>query len=101
MTYIAERELSAIHPKHGAITIRLKIGTPYAVGEADWACPVVLDGLYSRLADQHGVDSWQALMLAQHLARTLLKDFVSSGGHILSEPGGKQIDVDQLFIRGI
>lgn len=44
---------------------------PYCIGQDEWACAVALPGLHSKLADQHGVDAFQALMLAQNLAYTL------------------------------
>ena len=78
--YIASRELFAEDASRGQFSIRVCVGHPYQVSTDEWACPVALEGLYSRLSDQHGVDAFQSLMLAQRLARTLLLGFVEDGG---------------------
>jgi hypothetical protein len=99
--YIAIRDLAASHPKRGDFTVTVCIGEPYRISEDEWACPVGLFGLHSRLLDQHGVDSFQALMLAQNLAYTLLAGFVEDGGRCLDVNGGSPVDVRTLFQNGI
>jgi hypothetical protein len=79
-SYIATRELLAEDASRGQFTIHLCIGCPYEISADEWACPVALDGLYPRLRDQHGIDAFQSLMLAQKLARALLLAFVEDGG---------------------
>jgi hypothetical protein len=49
----------------------------------------------------HGNDSFQALMLAQNLAKTLLNAFVEDGGRLVHAPGGAEIDVQRLFTSGV
>ena len=93
---IATREIRACRPGGSPFTITLRIGAPYPSGEVDWACAVGLDGLHDNLKPQHGVDSWQALCLAQNLARTLLRGFVEDGGQIFGFDGTGS-DIDQLF----
>jgi len=97
---IATRELLACHPGRGKFVITLRISAPVRASEVDWACAVELEGLYERLRPQHGVDSWQALVLAQNLARTLLRGFVEDGGQIF-DLDDRVVDLDHLFATGI
>src|SRR5690349_21701594 len=97
---IAVRDLKARDPLGSAFDLLLMIGRPRQVGEADWACDVVLHPLQANLQAQHGVDSFQALMLAQRLARVLLEDFVKSGGRLLHAEDGHEVSVSNLFESG-
>lgn len=98
---IAHRRIWASYPDRGEFAIDVQIGRPYEISANEWACPAQVDGLYSNLRDQHGEDSFQALMLAQNLARTLLAHFVEDGGVLLDSPGGKPVDIQKLFGQGI
>ena len=98
---IASRKLWAECPKRGGFEIEVQLGAPYRASDVDWACPVGIAGLYGHLADQHGIDSWQALMLAQNLAKTLLEGFVTDGGTVLVSQGGGVVNVGDLFQRGV
>jgi hypothetical protein len=97
MPIIASCNLVAVDPSRGEFAVRLAIGQPYRCAENDWACAIALDGLFEYLWDQHGVDSFQALMAAQSFARTLLGDFIAQGGRLLDGPGGAPLDVEALF----
>ena len=97
--YIASREFRAHHPGRGEFTITLRIGAPYR-SDDDWACAVTLEGLIDNLKPQHGVDSWQALVLAVYLARTVLGRFVEAGGKIF-DLNNQVADLDRLFTAGI
>ena len=97
---IAERELVGDSPKKGRFRVVLRIGRPYRSSDVDWACPVSLEGLRFRLADVHGVDSFQALMLALSLMRSLLEGFVEEGGKLSWPENGEQVSVDSLFRSG-
>jgi len=97
----ASRKLWAECPQRGGFEIEVRLGVPYQASDVDWACPVGITGLYAHLADQHGIDSWQALMLAQNLARTLLEEFIADGGRLLISQGGGMVNVGDLFQRGI
>jgi hypothetical protein len=97
MTIVASRNLVAIHPSKGELPLRIEIGLPYQLSDSEWACPIALYGLYDRLHDQHGGDSFQSLMLAQNLARMLLSDFVEKGGTLLDAPGGVSVSIERLF----
>jgi hypothetical protein len=62
---------------------------------------VRLDGLYDRLPDQHAADSFQALVLAQNLLRSLLSGFAQDGGQLFDGPGGTPVNIEQLFRTGV
>ena len=98
--YIASRELFAEDASRGQFSIRVCVGHPHQVSTDEWACPVALEGLYSRLSDQHGVDAFQSLMLAQRLARTLLLGFIEDGGTLRDSHGGSTVSVQDLFDGG-
>ena len=88
-------------PKRGGFEIEIIIGTPYEISDSEWACAIKVHGLYDNLRDQHGVDSWQALMLAQRLAKTLLQGFVEDGGRLFDCRGGSAVGVTPLFDGGV
>jgi hypothetical protein len=98
---VASRKLWGECPKRGAFEIEVQLGVPYPASDVDWACSVGLIGLYDHLSDQHGIDSWQALTLAQRLVRTLLEAFVEDGGKLFDRRGGEAVTVATLFDRGI
>jgi len=97
----ASRKLWAVCPKRGPFEIEVQIGVPYRVSDSEWACSVGLPGLHDRLKDMHGVDSWQALMLAQRLARTLLDGFIEDGGKLYASADGDDIDLASFFDSGV
>ena len=99
--YIATRVLTAHHPERGDFAVTIHIGEPYLSSDVDWACPVALEGLYSNLAPQHGIDSWQALMLSLNLARTLVEGFLSDGGTLIDSVTGTPLASDAFFRTGI
>lgn len=99
--YIATRELTAVRASQGEFRIRFSVGQPYRVGPGEWVCAVKLNGLHDNLSDQHAADSFQALMLAQNLARSLLTAFVEEGGRLLDSPGGNIVDIEHLFRTGV
>lgn len=81
--YIAERKFRGVNEKGENINITVAIGLPYESKEyKSWAYPVKIEGLYKELADQHGIDSWQAVRLSQKLVSSLLESFIDKGGKI-------------------
>jgi hypothetical protein len=80
--FIAYRTLLAADQAGREFSVVLAVGTPYEISEVEWACPVGLEGLHDRLRDQHGIDSWQALQLAQSLVFQLLTYFIEDGGKL-------------------
>ena len=97
--FIATRELTGIDSSGREFSIKLGIGAPYRIDGGDWACP--LEGLHSlRSRGIVGVDSFQALMLAQRLAKQLLKSHVEKGGQILDGPAGAPVSLERIFNSG-
>ncbi|MFZ0929652.1 MAG: hypothetical protein WAN11_13690 [Syntrophobacteraceae bacterium] len=83
------------------MTVTLRLGKPYKSSDVDWACPVALDGIYKRLADQHGIDSFKALMLAQSLLRQLMAEVIEDGGCFRLIEDDSVVDLEALFARGL
>ena len=82
---IASLTLDAEAPDGARFSITVEIGTPYHRETGEWACPVALVGLYGRLSDACGENSFQALCMAASLAQDLLRDFQEKGGVLLIE----------------
>ena len=99
--YIATRELTAVRAPRGEFRVAVAVGRPYRIDRDEWACAVKLNGLHDSLRDQHAADSFQALMLAQNLAKTLLSAFTDEGGLLLDSPGGNVVNVEHLFRTGV
>jgi hypothetical protein len=99
-TYIAERKLYLKNTDEEVNEVNLSIGQPYQKEDGSWACPIQLKGLFEDLSDVSGEDSFQALMLAQNLARTLLNALAEKGWNVYSFEG-KEVDVDILFQVGV
>jgi len=101
MEVIAERQLMCEMPGRERTEVTLRIGKPYQSSDVDWACPVALEGLYTTLADQHGIDSFQALMLAQSLLRQLMAGVIEDGGCFRFVDNDAVVDLEVLFARGL
>jgi len=98
---IAERGGIYIKPNGERVSVTLRIGTPYRASDVDWACPVAAEGLYSKLTDMHGIDSFQALALAQRLLLQLMAGAIEDGGSFRNVDDDSPIDIKQLFATGI
>jgi hypothetical protein len=97
----AERTLECLKPSGERLSVVLRFGQPYRASDVDWACPVAADGLYERLADIHGIDSLQALILAQELLRSLMQDHLERG-HRFYWPGTSDVmTLEQIFGKAI
>jgi hypothetical protein len=79
---IATRELIGRRNGGEPFPVVVRIGRPYRASDVDWACPVALEGIDHSLADMHGIDSWQALLLAVSLVRGRLEHFLQTGGKL-------------------
>lgn len=101
MESIAEKQLVCEQSSGERVMVTLRLGKPYRSSDVDWACPVSLDGLYKSLADQHGVDSFQALMLAQSLLRQLMAGVIEDGGCFRFIEEDSVVNLDALFARGL
>jgi hypothetical protein len=80
--FIASRKLMAIDASGREFEITIAIGEPYEASEGEWACPVLLEGLYDRFRDTRGIDSWQAMQLAYQMVGRMLSYFVEDGGRL-------------------
>lgn len=95
--FIAERIVYAVAKDGHGFQIRLMVGQPYQEEAGNWACPVSLDDFQGRLHDVRAEDSWQALILAIRLAKTLLGFFIQDGGRLYREEGGEEMSLNELF----
>ena len=95
--HIASRTLVAVSADGSEHLVTLAVGKPYRASDVDWACPVALDGLYPRLADQHGIDSWQAMQLAYQLLGKLISSFIGGGGKLLWPDGREPVQLSELL----
>jgi hypothetical protein len=99
--FIATRDLTGIDPSGREFSIKLGIGAPYRIDGGDWACPMSVEGLHSlRKEGIVGEDAFQALMLAQGLAKQLLESHIQKGGQILDSPGGAPVSLERIFNGG-
>jgi hypothetical protein len=97
---IAERKLVCIVQSGDRIPFTIKLGRPYQSSDVDWACPVALDGLERRLADIHGIDAFQSLMLARKFAFTLLSARAEKGAKFVDSEDGSNVELQSLFEGG-
>jgi hypothetical protein len=98
MPNVAMRELVGERADDGRFNVTIRIGVPYQVNDVSWACPVAVDGVDTRLADMHGIDSWQALLLAISLVRSRLEHFLETGGKLYwPEEPSNEITLRDIF----
>lgn len=98
---IAERGVECVFPDGRREVVRLRIGRPYPAPEIDWCCRVAAVGIYERPGPIFGVDSLQALLLAQQYLEALVQQEVDAGATLHWPPGdSRAISVTQLFSRG-
>jgi hypothetical protein len=98
---VAERALICERPGGERVRVTVRIGKPFRAGDDDWACPVEAEGLVGRLADIHGVDSFQALILAQGLLRNLMRREAEDGSTFWWADTHEQLNVEEMFGRDI
>ena len=94
--FIAERKLRAVNPDGSVFKVVARLGKPYPISKNEWACSVSLEGLNNNLADQHGIDSWQALQLSSKLVAELLANFVNKGGKLFLHGDEEEISSEEL-----
>lgn len=89
--------LGRIHGSE-AFEIHLGIGAPVQVSEHEWACSVSMAGLHTIQSQIHGMDSWQALQLANHSLRNLASGFLEQGGELFwPDDPSSRITLDMLW----
>lgn len=97
---IIERQLECLLPDGSCRMIQLRIGRPYPDPKGDWSCPVAVDGWHGEFRPIHGIDSWQALLLALRFLEGLLAAEVERGLVLHWPPGeGQAIGIPELFSR--
>jgi hypothetical protein len=102
MLTLASRDLIGERPNGERFDIRVRIGQPYQVNDVSWACPVALDGVDPHLPDIHGIDSWQALLLAISLLRNRLEHFLETGGKLYwPDDPSVEVGLPDIFGDGI
>lgn len=94
--YLAERELVGETTAKGRFPIHIRIGKPYPE-EDNWRCPVCIEGIWGRLPDMAGVDSFQALFLALSMTRQALEHFVEQGGILRFGDGEEPVSLETAF----
>jgi hypothetical protein len=62
---------------------------------------VAVAGLNMPRQEIFGVDSFQCLMLALRLVRTLMQHGADDGGCFLSTRGGEELSIEDLFGTGV
>lgn len=98
---IAQREVEIVFADGRREVIRLRIGHPYQSHEIDWCCRVSAIGIYVPPGPIFGVDSWQALLLAQRYLESLVQREVDDGATLHWPPGDdRAMSVAELFSRG-
>lgn len=96
---VAERKLIMRGKDREEREIHIKIGRPYEVSKGEAACPLAIDGLYGRLPDIRGVDTFQALGLAMKFVQLTLKAWEKKGAVFLISEDGKEYpgNIDAIF----
>jgi hypothetical protein len=97
---IASRTINAEDAAGRKFEITVRIGSPVQLDDDEWECAVAVDGLHENLRPQHGIDSWQVLMLAQNLVRMLLQYFVEDGGTLRGRDSNEPINLLAFFGNG-
>ena len=94
---IAERDLIGINPDGSRFKIMLKIGKPHTV-DGGWACSAGAIGLYTRLREIRGEDSFQTLLQAVKFLKQLIEYFIDDGGSLLLPDEETPVKISDIFI---
>lgn len=78
-TPIAETSAIFRSPAGVEKEIRIAIGLPYRISDNEAACPISMHGLYDRIEDIHGADTFQALALTIAFIRVTVKAWEKKG----------------------
>lgn len=82
------------------IVSEIQIGAPYKKDDWEWACDIEVPGIQKR-TPVHGVDSFQSLILALNVLKTILEKFEKHGGTILFPDDKERISVEEIFAHGL
>lgn len=95
---IREITFAMVCPSEEKRSVTIRIGVPYELDE-DAACPITMEGLYSRLSDIRGVDTFQAVALACRFVQRTLQLWMEKG-YAFRYPGTDTILVpDDAWVR--
>jgi hypothetical protein len=98
---IAECEIECVFPDGSRRIVHLRIGRPFPAPDMDWGCRVAASGLHEIPGPLYGVDSWQALLLAQRFLEAIMQGAVDDGVTLHWPPGdSRSLTVRELFARG-
>jgi len=98
MPTLASRSLIGANASGERFGITIRIGHPYQVNDVSWACPVAVDGVDTQLPDMHGIDSWQALLLAIDLVRSRLEHFIERRGKLYwPDAPSMEVSLTEMF----
>ena len=81
--YIATEQLIWLQHDGSQARIVARVGLPYPVDDATWACPAELQGVAARYPDVCGASSMQALNLATALIATRLSHLLERGERLV------------------
>jgi hypothetical protein len=95
---LCERVLFAVPREGEGFETTFRIGQPKPASDVSWTCAVSAEGLL-RPADIHGIDAWQALILALSLLESQVAHFLENGGALFFERGGLKMTREDLFPR--
>lgn len=76
---IAETKVIVRGPNGEDKHVHIVIGCPYRISEEEAACPVSMDGLYAKISDIHGSDTFHALTLALGFVTLTFKKMEEKG----------------------
>ena len=86
-TKIAETTIFIRSPGGKTKPIHIGIGQPYQISDGEAACPISMRGLYPKLPDLHGSDTFQALAIALHFVRLTIQAWEKKGYSFQFEEG--------------
>ncbi len=89
MAAFVERTWFGISPDGSEHEVKLCIGIPERQPSGDWFADVSLVPLEMNVRRIFGIDSWQALQLAQRFAARRVSHFVEDGWKLFWERGGE------------
>ena len=98
---IAERDLTCVKPGGERVPVKLRIGKPIPVAGGDWTCRIEAAGLLNGPKDIFGVDSFQALFLAQAVLKSIVRDEIQKGSGFLAFHPEEPVSFEDIFPKDI
>ena len=79
MEIIAEMKIQMKSPEGNSRPISVQIGRPYSISPDESACPISMVGLYPKIRDICGIDTFQSLALALEFVRITIRKWEEKG----------------------